>query len=169
MLAIACNSAPIHVKSLFPDTGEPLMPKFTMQLLLAFTTLIGVAAIPGCNFTTANISSFIVSKDKEGAQPADKFNPHETVYAKAVVSNVPSKVSVKWKVIAVKVEGEADNAPIKDLELSFDLASDGTTYYKLSPPANGIPAGTYKIEAHMLTESGDEKDLKTATITVAGE
>jgi hypothetical protein len=144
------------------------MPKFTTPLLLAFVALIGVAVIPGCNFTTANISSFVVSKDREGTQPADKFSPHDMVYAKAVLSNVPSKVTVKWKVIAVKVEGEADNAPINDLERSFDLPSDGSSSYQLSPPANGIPAGTYRIEAHMLTESGDEKDLKTATISVAG-
>ena len=131
-------------------------------------TIVGLAAIAGCNFTTAHIRSFIVSKDKQGAQPADKFNPHDTIYAKAVLSNVPSKVTVKWKVIAVKVEGEAENSPITDLERSFDLPSDGTSDYQLSPPASGIPAGTYKIEAHMLTEGGDEKDLKIATITVSG-
>lgn len=140
----------------------------TRRLVACVVAIAGVAAIPGCNFTTANISSFIVSKDKQGAQAADKFNPHETIYAKVVVSNVPSKVTVKWRVIAVKVEGEKDNSPIEGLDRSFDLPSDGTSDYQLSPPASGIPVGTYKIEAHMLTEGGDEKDLKSATITVAG-
>ena len=126
----------------------------TRRLVACVVAIAGIAAIPGCNFTTAIISSFVVSKDKEGAQTADKFNPHETIYAKVLVSNVPSKVTVKWRVIAVKVEGEKH--------------SDGTSDYELSPPASGIPVGTYKIEAHMLTEGGDEKDLKSATITVAG-
>jgi hypothetical protein len=145
------------------------MPKSTARRLVAcFVAIAGIAAIPGCNFTTANISSFVVSKDKAGTQAADKFNPHETIYAKVVVSNVPSKITVKWRVIAVKVEGEKENSPIEGLDRSFDLPSDGTSSYQLSPPENGIPVGTYKIEAHMLTEGGDEKDLKSATVTVAG-
>jgi hypothetical protein len=140
----------------------------TRRLVACFVAIAGIAAIPGCNFTTANISSFVVSKDKAGTQAAVKFNPHETIYAKAVLSNVPSKVTVKWRVIAVKVEGEKENSPIEGLDRSFDLPSDGTSDYQLSPPDAGIPLGTYKIEAHMLTESGEEKDLKSATITVAG-
>jgi hypothetical protein len=145
------------------------MRKSIAPRLLAFVVAVaGVAAIAGCNFTTANISGFVVSKDKEGTQAADKFNPHETIYAKATLSNVPSKITVKWRVIAVKVEGEKENSPIADLDRSFDLPSDGTSSYQLSPPENGIPTGTYKIEAHMLTESGEEKDLKSATVTVAG-
>ncbi len=145
------------------------MRKSIVALLLAsIVAIAGVATIPGCNFTTANISGFVVSKDKDGMQTADKFNPHETIYAKATLSNVPSKITVKWRVIAVKVEGEKDNSPIPDLDRSFDLPSDGTSSYQLSPPENGIPPGTYKIEAHMFTESGEEKDQKSAMVTVAG-
>jgi hypothetical protein len=140
----------------------------TPRLLACLVAIAGIAAIPGCNFTTANISSFVVSKDKEGTQAATQFNPHETIYAKATLSNVPSKVTVKWRVVAVKVEGEKENSAIEGLDRSFDLPSDGTSSYQLSPPEQGIPVGTYKIEAHMLTEGGDEKDLKSATVTVAG-
>ena len=140
----------------------------TPRLMACIVAIAGIATISGCNFTTANISSFVVSKDKEGTQAASNFNPHETIYAKATLSNVPSKITVKWRVIAVKVEGEKENSPIESLDRSFDLPGDGTSSYQLSPPENGIPVGTYKIEAHMLTEGGDEKDLKSATVTVAG-
>ena len=145
-----------------------MLKSATRSFFVLIVELACLVVIPGCSFTTANISSFVVSKDKEGTQPTSTFSPQETIYAKAVVSNVPSKITVKWRVIAVKVEGEKENTPITDLDLSFDLPSDGTSYYKLSPPANGIPAGAYKIEAHMVTEEGTEKDLKTATITVGG-
>jgi hypothetical protein len=159
----------MRVKNFSLTHRERIMRKsIAPRLVCCIVTIAGIAAIPGCNFTTANISSFVVSKDKQGTQAATRFNPHETIYAKAIVSNVPSKVTVKWRVVAVKVEGEKENSPIEGLERSFDLPSDGISSYQLSPPVNGIPVGTYKIEAHMLTESGEEKDLKSATVTVAG-
>lgn len=122
-----------------------------------------------CSFTTANISSLKLSQDKEGKTEASSFGPHDTVYARAVVSNVPSKVTVKLRFITEKVEGQTENAPVPQFDKSFDLPRDGEVTYFVSPPPAGWPAGKYRIEASMFIESGEQKDQKTASFDVSGE
>ena len=70
--------------------------------------------------------------------------------------------------MAQKVEGQPENLVITDMDKTFELPSDGNSEYNLSPADAGWPLGTYRIELHMLVESGEEKDVKTATFTVSG-
>ncbi|HKC62143.1 MAG TPA: hypothetical protein VKB86_00830, partial [Pyrinomonadaceae bacterium] len=93
----------------------------------------------------------------------------DTIYAKAIVSNVPSKVTVKMRFITEKVEGQPENAPVEQFDKSFDLPGDGFVTYYVSPPTAGWPPGKYRIEASMFIESGEQKDKKTASFTVSGD
>jgi hypothetical protein len=138
-------------------------------LYLAFAIALALALTSACSFTTANISSLKLSKDKEGNTEATSFAPHDTIYAKAIISNVPSKVTVKMRFITEKVEGQPENAPVTQFDKSFDLPSDGSVSYYVSPGPSGWPLGKYRIEASMFIESGEQKDQKTATFTVSGD
>ena len=141
----------------------------TRKLYLAFAVTLALALTSACSFTTAHISSLKLSKDKEGNTETTSFAPHDTIYAKATVSNVPSKVTVKLRFITEKVEGQPENAPVEQFDKSFDLPSDGVVTYYVSPPTAGWPPGKYRIEASMFIESGEQKDQKTATFTVSGD
>jgi hypothetical protein len=121
-----------------------------------------------CSFTTANIRSLKLSKDKEGNTEASTFAPDDSIYARAVVSNVPSKVTLKFRLITEKVEGQPENAPVPKFDTSIDMPSDGVGTYSLTPPPAGWPAGKYRIEVGMLVESGEQKDQESATFTVSG-
>ena len=144
--------------------------KLAARIIRTGAVLLAVVTLTACSvsFTTSHLSSLSVSKDKDGTTAASSFGPHDTIYAKGTVANVSGTVTLKWRLIAEKVQGQTDNFAIPGLDKSFELPSDGSSTYDLSAPDAGWPPGTYKIELHMLVEGGEEKDLKTAEFTVAG-
>ncbi|HEY0375952.1 MAG TPA: hypothetical protein VGC87_03255 [Pyrinomonadaceae bacterium] len=136
------------------------------------STLLGLTLsllfVAGCKVscTTANISSLTLSKDKEGNVQTKEFTPADTVYARATVSNSGSKVTLKFNLVAEKVEGTPENAPVADADMSIDLESSGSGLYHVRP-TNGWPPGRYRIEVAMMY-SGEQKDKKSDTFTVTG-
>ena len=101
-----------------------------------FSLIIGMALIlmgaSACSFTTANISGLKFSKDKEGTSEATTFAPGDTIYAIATVSNVPSKVTLKFRLITEDVEGQTKNAPVPNFETSIELPSSGFGTFTMS-------------------------------------
>ena len=140
--------------------------KNVLKLMLAGSVLLLSAC--SMSFTTSHLSSLIVSKAKDSSTEASTFGTRDTVYAKGVVSNVSGKVTLQWHLIAEKVAGQPDNFVIAELDKSFELPSDGNSSYDLSPPDAGWPVGKYRIELHMLVESGEDKDMKSSVFTVTG-
>jgi hypothetical protein len=126
-----------------------------------------LAVASACSFTTANISSMKLSKDKEGKSGASTFAPTDDIYAIATVSNVPSKITLKFRLITEDVEGQPKNSPVPKFDTSIEIPSDGYGTYSLSPPPAGWPVGKYKIDVTMHIESGEQKDQESATFTVA--
>jgi hypothetical protein len=82
------------------------------------------------------------------------------------VSNAPGKVKVKGQLAVDNVEGEK-TGPIPGLEKTLDLDGSGTATFTFTPPANGWPKGTYKIETVMMNDKGEKKDEKSASFTVS--
>ena len=119
-----------------------------------------------CSFTTANLSSLKLSKDKGAAQESGSFASDDTIYGVAEVSNAPGKVKVKGRLIIDDVEGQ-QSGPIPGLETTVDLPGSGTATFTFSPPAAGWPKGKYKLEVLMLNEGGEQKDQKTGNFTVS--
>ena len=95
------------------------------------------------------------------------FAPNDIIYARAGVSNVPSKVKLKWRLFTEKVEGQPENAPVPQFDTSVELERDGTGTYTLTPGQRGWPPGTYRIDVAMLIESGEQKDQESIKFTVA--
>lgn len=118
-----------------------------------------------CSFSTANLSSLKLGKDKTVTQETSSFGAGDTIYAVAVVSNAPGKVKVKGRLAVEDVPGQ-EKGPIPGLETTLDLAGSGTATFTFSPPADGWPKGKYNVEAVMLNENGEQKDQKTASFTV---
>ena len=120
-----------------------------------------------CSFTTANISGIKLSKDKEGTMVTDTFAPTDSIYALATVSNVPSKVTLKFRLVTEDVVGQPKNTPVPNFDTSIDFPGDGVGTFSLSPPTAGWPAGKYKIDVTMHVESGEQKDQESISFTVA--
>jgi hypothetical protein len=129
-------------------------------------SLVAVAAVAACSVSTAHLTDLKVGKDKDISTPVSTFAPTDTIYASSGVANTPSKVTLQWHLIAEKVTGQSPNFEIPQVAKSFDLDSDGTSTYDLSPPSAGWPTGTYEIKVDMLVD-GQQKDEKTAEFTVA--
>ena len=140
------------------------MRKTKLNLVLAGALL--VFALLACNFSTANLSSLKVGKDKDVSSPASSFGPNDTVYAVATVSNAPGKVKVKGVLNFEDVPGKT-KGPIEGWEKTLELDGSGTATYTLTPPADGWPKGTYKLDVTLMDDSGQQKDQKSATFSVS--
>lgn len=125
-------------------------------------------AFQACSFSTANLSSLKVSKEKEAAAEASSFNAGETLYAKANVSNNPGKVKVKLYMVAEDAKGLTKGTTVPGSEVSLDVDGDGAANYNL-PIEAGLPSGSYKLNADMINESGEKKDSKSAEVRIVGE
>lgn len=126
--------------------------------------LLGALAF-ACSFSTANLSSLKLGKDRAVTQETSTFGPTDAVYAVATVSNAPGKVKVKGQLAIEDVPGQKTGA-VPGLEKTLDLEGSGTATFSFTPPPDGWPPGKYKVETFMMNEKGEQKDQKSATFTV---
>jgi len=141
--------------------------KINGRLFTTCVMLVAIAAFAlSCSFSTAHLSSLKVGKDKAISQEASTFEPNDTVYAVATVSNAPGKVKVKGRLVVEDVPGQ-QTGPIPGLEKTLDLEGSGTATFTFTPPPDGWPKGKYKIEAVMMNEKGEQKDQKSASFSVS--
>ena len=97
-----------------------------------------------------------------------RFGPKDEVWAKTEVANVSSKVTLKFSLVLVKVAGQPENSHNNGTDHSVDLESSGTGTYHLTPPPAGWPNGAYRVEVAIVTNTGEQKDQKSAEFTVGG-
>lgn len=124
-----------------------------------------IFVIIGCNLSTANMSSFSTSKDKEGKTPSTTFKSGETLYANSTISNNPGKVKVKTYLVADDAEGTTKGETIEGSEVTVELDGDGVSTYNL-PINAALSPGKYTLNSEMIDEAGEKKDSKSASITI---
>ena len=120
-------------------------------LRLAGVLIVLVLATVACggSFTTANISSAVLSADPSGSPETTVFSPdQQTFYLVVGLSNAPDDTSVRAVWTAVEAEGVEPNFVIDeatvtsgDGELTFDLANNGPW-----------PIGSYQVELFLNDE-----------------
>jgi hypothetical protein len=140
------------------------MRKSTINLMICSALFLG--AVVACSFSSANLSSLKVGKDKTVSSETSTFAANDTIYAVGTVSNAPGKVKVKGLLAFEDVEGQKPG-PIPGLEKTLDLDGSGTATYTFTPPPDGWPKGKYKIEVTLMDDSGAQKDQKTSSFTVS--
>lgn len=140
------------------------MRKPKLNLLISGGLMLAI--LIACSFSTANLSSVKIGKDKAVSSETSSFAPNDTIYVVGTVGNAPGKVKVKGLLAFEDVEGEKAG-PIPGLEKTLDLPGDGTATYTFTPPTAGWPKGKYKVEVTLMDDSGAQKDQKTATFTVS--
>jgi hypothetical protein len=140
------------------------MSNAKFNLVIAVGLLLAV--VIACNYSSANLSSLKIGKDKSVSTQSSTFSPDDTVYAVGTVSNAPGKVKVKGLLAFEDVAGQ-QSGPIPGLEKTLDLEGSGTATYTFTPPPSGWPKGKYKIEVILMDESGTQKDTKSASFTVS--
>lgn len=136
------------------------------SLLILVAILAALALSTGCSvsFSTANMSSLKVGKEKPVAHEVTSFGPQDTIYATATISNSPGLVKVKGSFIVEDVPGQKPG-PVPSLETTVDLPSGGDANFTFTP-GNPWPAGKYKFEAVMMNENGEAKDTKSVSFTI---
>ena len=133
------------------------------MFLVSIGALLAVAI--ACNFSTANISSFKVSKDKEGKQETKDFKAGETIYANTVISNTSDKVKVKFYLIAEDAPMMNRGEVVPGSEVEVDLPGSGTANYSLPIPP-GLRGGRFELHTEMINSAGEKKDEKRENIKI---
>ena len=141
------------------------MKNVKIYSVLSFCLVVFI--VLACNASTANLSSFKMTKDKEGKEETTSYKTGETMYGFAVVSNNPGKVKVKFSLVVEEAEGMKPGEVIKGSDVSVDMDGSGTATYTLPIPA-GAPGGKYKMNADMINEAGEKKDSKSVSVTITG-
>jgi len=142
------------------------MKKSKWDSILALGLL--VAVVLACSATTANISSLKVTNDEEGKNETKSFKPGDKIYAIAQISNNGGKVQAKFRVLYDDVAGEKSGTLVQGAEKTLDVEGNRPAVFWITLPPAGFGNGRYIVEVNMLTESGEQKDQKTATFDVAG-
>lgn len=128
--------------------------KTKLSIILSLVTFAAA-----CSFSTASMSSFKTSKDKDGKTEATTFKGGETLYANAIISGSMSKTTTK-----IYLQDDK-NKLVPGTEVKIDLPSSGTAQYNLPLPAS-VPGGKYTVFAEMLDDKGEKKDTKSVAITI---
>lgn len=118
----------------------------TKRLSILLAAIVLIAAQLACAVGEPTLSNVRVTSDEAGENPTTTFGTFDTVYvvgdlASAVEGN---QVTSRW--YAENVPGVDPNFFID--ESTIDIGTDPIdfVYFYFEPPADGWPAGTYKVE-----------------------
>jgi hypothetical protein len=137
--------------------------QFYFTIGIIFLLVTGSAC--SVSYSTANISSLKMGKEKPVGNEVRTFAPEDTIYATAVIANNPGTVKVKGQMIIEDVAGQQPG-PIPGLEVTVEMPNSGDANFTFTPN-NPWPAGKYKFDAVMLDENGQQKDQKTVSFSVS--
>lgn len=118
--------------------------------------------------STANISSFKTSKDREGKQESTSFKGGETIYGRTEIAYNMGKVQIKLKLTVDDVSGMNKGDTVKGSDITIDMNGNGTGIYSLPVPT-GVSPGKYILTADMVNEAGETKDTKTVNLNISDE
>ena len=138
--------------------------KNKLGFLISLVTLAVVAI--ACNMSTANLSSWKLSTDKDGKNETSSFKAGDTINGRGQVANNGGKVTVKMYMTADDVTGLKKGDTLKGSDVSVEINNDGVALYTLPIP-QGMTAGKYIVTADMTNDAGEKKDSKSINITIA--
>jgi hypothetical protein len=134
-----------------------------------FAVGLVAAVLAGCSVSSATLGDLVTAKDKEAKTKTTTFAPNDTIWLFAPGKFLPGKVSMKLKTFAEKVEGQPPHTALPNFEGAFDLPSDGSVSFNLTPPPTGWLNGQYLLEVTMVSSDDNiERGKKSVIVTVAG-
>ena len=143
-----------------------IIVKNGLSLLIVAVVLFTAAF--ACNVSTANMSSFKLTKDKDGKEESSSFKNTDTLYGRATVANNGGKVSVKIQMNADDVAGMKKGDIVPGSSVNVNLDGEGVATYSL-PLGGAVKAGKYTVVADMINDAGEKKDSKSVNISIAGD
>ena len=116
-----------------------------LVILVVVVMILSVLACEG-NFSTAGISSAILSADEDGAQETTMFAQEDTFYCIVTLANAPDDTTLKAAWTLIEAEGQEPDQLIDEVETTADgknVFTFNLTNEQLWPP------GKYKIDLYL--------------------
>ncbi len=133
---------------------------------LSLVAIVLLTAAFACSTGPVSISSYKITKDKDGTQETSSFKGGDTLYGRAVVTNSSGAVKVKFRIETDDVAGASKGTTVTGSDVTVDLPSDGTATYTVPIPDGGVKGGKYNVIADLIDDKGDKKDTKTTGVTI---
>lgn len=134
-------------------------------LSLLIVAVVLFTAAFACNVSTANLSSFKLTKDKDGKEESSSFKNTDTLYGRATVANSGGKVTVKIQMNADDVAGMKKGEIVPGSSVTVNLDGDGVATYSV-PLGGAVKGGKYDVVADMINDAGEKKDSKSVNVTI---
>lgn len=122
------------------------MNKLKFQILAAITILVLAALACGGSFSTAKISSAIMTADDAGTQQTTVFAQDQTFYCTVELANTPEDTKLKAVWTAIEVEGEQPNLLLDQTEVT----AGNQNIFTFNLSNNQLwPTGKYKVDLYL--------------------
>lgn len=118
----------------------------TKKLSILFAAIVLIAAQLACAVGEPTLSNVRVAADQDGNQPTTTFGSFDTVFVVGDLANAVEGNEVTSRWYAENVPGLDPNFFIDESTITIGTDPIGLVYFYFEPPADGWPAGSYKVE-----------------------
>ena len=132
------------------------MNKRFLMIFLAISMLMLASIACESSVSTANITSVVLTADKDAPTDTTTFTPDQTFYAVVTVANAPDSTKVKAVWSTVDDAGKATQIAEKEI-----VGSNSSITFDATNTAGPWPAGKYRVEIFL-----NDKSNKTIEFTV---
>ena len=118
------------------------------KLSILLATIVLIAAQLACAVGEPTLSNVRVASDEQGNQPNTIFGSTDTVYVVGDLANAVEGNQITSRWYAEDVPGVDPNFFIDESAIDVGVDPIDYVYFYFPAPADGWPAGTYKVEVY---------------------
>ena len=120
----------------------------TKKFSILLAAIVLIAAQLACAAGEPAFSNVRTARDADGTQPSTTFGSFDTVYVVGDLANGVIGNNVTARLYVDSVEGYDPNFFVGEAAIDVDEDNITLIYFYFEPPADGWPAGTYKVEVY---------------------
>ncbi|HEX8491924.1 MAG TPA: hypothetical protein VF658_03710 [Pyrinomonadaceae bacterium] len=133
-------------------------------LFLILGCLLG--ALSACS-REAKVNSLKIGKDEKVTKTEDTFQPGETLYAVADITNAPSQGKARFRIVYEDVAGQKNGSMVPGAEKTLDVEGDNTASFYAKLPSD-FPGGRYGLQVRLADKEDNPVGGQSTSFTVTG-
>lgn len=125
-----------------------------------------LSALSACS-REAKIGSLKIGKDEKVTKTEDTFQPGETLYAVADITNAPSQSKARFRIVYEDVAGKKSGEMVPGAEKTLDVEGDNSASFYAKLPGD-FPGGRYGLQVRLADKEDNPVAGQSTSFTVAG-
>ncbi|HYO92520.1 MAG TPA: hypothetical protein VEQ40_12825, partial [Pyrinomonadaceae bacterium] len=125
-----------------------------------------LSTLSACN-REAKIGSLKIGKDEKVSKTEDTFQPGETLYAVADITNASGGSKARFRIVYEDVAGQKSGEMVPGAEKTLDVEGDNTASFYAKLPSD-FPGGRYGLQVRLADKEDNPVGGQSASFTVSG-